>query len=352
MDAAMDRAVIWVFIFWAAIISATAAGSDDLVLRIERAGSGFILSATTGGTSEQVSVDASTGSRLMSVRFSLECMVFAKTGDDCNVENPGLLESERALFADEQLSAILVEDGARLLNAFAPAIRAATQIRIEIPADLVKLPIDALYLDGQPLFLHKPIIYSIDRDRAPSAWTIRRSSRGLLISDPSTDPQRAVFSVAELFPLSARLNAKDVDPSTLVAHAPIEFLVISAHGSVGYGTEDHMELPNNVVLSPRSITNLRPHLVYLDSCNLGISMIYLEALRESGVQYFLAPMMSNEAGYSSTLTIKSFFSELAAGASPAEALYRTRRELYSAYEKDPFHDRLWRAFPFRVYSLN
>jgi hypothetical protein len=81
-------------------------------------------------------------------------------------------------------------------------------------------------------------------------------------------------------------------------------------------------------------------------------MHYLAAMRASGVKYFLAPMMSNEAGNSSTLTIKAFFRELAAGVDPVEALYRARRELHAAFETEALRVLLWKAFPFRVYALN
>jgi len=78
----------------------------------------------------------------------------------------------------------------------------------------------------------------------------------------------------------------------------------------------------------------------------------LDLLAFAGTSYFLAPILSNEAGNSSTRTIRLFFKNLAETGSPAESLYLTRRQLYQEFQKDPPAKRLWRAYPFRLYRLS
>src|SRR5262249_42346994 len=145
------------------------------------------------------------------------------------------------------------------------------------------------------------------------------------------DPQRAVFDVAKLFPRSDVLDVARIDLPQLLFHVPVDFALVSAHGRAGYPGDDYIQLADLQVLPPGVLARMRPRLVYFDSCNLGISQRYLEALRLSGVQYAVAPMLSNEAGTSSTRTVKAFFGALAAGVDPITALHRTRKELYAFY---------------------
>jgi len=330
-------------------VLAPAARADELAIRIERNGDDLALSATIGGETTHVRVERATASRLMAVRFSLECMEDPK---DCPSQKPGAFEAERLVFNSEELSRVLNEASAQVLKPLTAGIQRAQRIRIIVPSDLLKLPVDTLHVNGKPLFLQKPIVYTLDRNVVPSNSSVSPSSSALLISDPDTDPDRAVFAVAERFPFAERLDAGDVDPLKLQVHPPVALAVISAHGRAGYEGDDFMLLPNNHVLSPALIAGLRPRLVYLDSCNLGISMRYLEALRAAGVTYVLAPVVSNEAGNSSSLTVRAYFQRLSEGIDPVVALYLAKQELYSAYAKDELLAMLWRVFPFRIYALN
>ena len=55
-------------------------------------------------------------------------------------------------------------------------------------------------------------------------------------------------------------------------------------------------------------------LVYLDSSQLGISESFIASARRNGVRHFLAPLINNEAGNSSTLMIRYFFGGLSQAA--------------------------------------
>ena len=77
---------------------------------------------------------------------------------------------------------------------------------------------------------------------------------------------------------------------------------------------------------------------------------YINEFKKAGVKYVLGPIISNEAGESSTLTMRTFFREIHAGR--VTALHRARSRGYRAYGTDDVMTQLWRAFPFRIYALN
>jgi hypothetical protein len=131
-----------------------------------------------------------------------------------------------------------------------------------------------------------------------------------------------------------------------------DILLISAHGWIQKASEDFMGTGKER-LRPESLSHLSPRLVYLDSCQLGISPQFIQSFRKRGTQFYVAPILSNEAGNSSTKTIAFFFERLKAGDTPSEALFYTRKKLYEFYgEKEGFNKLLFRAYPFRVYALN
>lgn len=325
----------------------SSAGAAELLIEVARRGDGLELTATTGRKPLKVRVDSRMASRLMSIRFSVECM----EQEDCRDQAHGPFEADRQILDAPQLADLLQTAGKEVLGPLSGAIRKASSLRIALPMDLLKLPLDALPIDGEPLYLQKPAVYVLDRRVSPARLTVGSGTSAILLSDPSTDPDRAVFELASRFPHTIKLDAKDADPASLPrATSPIA--VISLHGRVGYDGGDFMLIPGERALPPSAIAGMRPPLVYLDSCNLGISPVYISALRSAGTKYLLAPVLSNEAGHSSTLTVREFFRHVVDGASPASALFETRKALHARYaEADP-RMTLWRAYAFRLYALN
>jgi hypothetical protein len=55
-------------------------------------------------------------------------------------------------------------------------------------------------------------------------------------------------------------------------------------------------------LRSEHLSHLSPSLVYFDSCNLGVSAQFIQSFRDRGTQFYVAPIMGNEAGESSTKT--------------------------------------------------
>ena len=66
----------------------------------------------------------------------------------------------------------------------------------------------------------------------------------------------------------------------------------------------------------------------------------------------MAPLISNEAGHSSTLTLRYFFNDLNKGVTPMDALFQTRRQLYKEFEgRVNRTEQIYYAYPFRLYLL-
>jgi hypothetical protein len=52
-----------------------------------------------------------------------------------------------------------------------------------------------------------------------------------------------------------------------------------------------MQLAQGGELTPAFVVALKPRIVYFDSCNLGLSVAFLDALQRSGTAYLLAPIL-------------------------------------------------------------
>lgn len=352
----------WLFVlaWWNSPAPRAGQGQDLRILILDRADGGLVFVAGHGESATKVEIDADTAARLAAVRFTVECAV----DDECNDQRIDPVEGQRSVLSGEALEQFLIQAGREILTPFASQIRSASRLRIQVPAHLVKIAIDVLEFDGEPLYVRLPIVYTIGRDIAPAGTTLSAASIGLLVSDRTADPERAVFDVANHFPRSVVVDAEEFDEAQLSGHAQIDFAIVSAHGRAGYQDSDVISLSDKRILPPALIARLRPQVVYLDSCNLGISLRYLSEMQGAGVKYAVAPIISNEAGNSSTLTMTSFFREIIVGRDPVEALHVARVRAYEVYGRprtvwqlaialrSTKISELWRAFPFRIYALN
>ena len=213
-------------------------------------------------------------------------------------------------------------------------------------------------MDGEPLFLVKPTAFALSR---PSPTAIEGPAvggplRGLIVRDPETDPENGAGEAQRLFPASDLLHIEQADPR-MFAHADYDFLLISAYGSVtpSWGSapadeDDVIELGERD-MEADALDGSRFKLVYLDSSQLGISESFIASARR-GVRHFLAPLINNEAGNSSTLMIRYFFGGLSQGRSPMDALFQARRGIHQEFQgKAGRTERLYYAYPFRLYLL-
>lgn len=260
----------------------------------------------------------------------------------------GFLTHLRKAVGGPDIHALLTEAGQALYSPVQAWIESAAAIEFVLAQDCLAYPLDALYLQGHPLFLHKPITYSLG-GHAATLLQVSDQWKGVLLADKTSDPEQAVLGVKTLFPGSIYFDSLDVYPEDLQDIPAADFVLISGHGS----PDDGIDL-KHIPIRPETLVHMAPKLVYLDSCQLGINRGFLHSLQRSGVLYYLAPILSNESGESSTRTIERFFGALHAGESPATALFAARKSLYEHYtgEGDDFRVAMFRAFPFRVYRLN
>lgn len=247
----------------------------------------------------------------------------------------------------------LVDELSRaVLAPLAPALASTSEVIILIPTNRLRLPLDLLEVGGRPLFLACPVSYRFGAvDEAP--LRAARSWSAFVVSDVTADPQRACRDLRNRFDDVLYHDVGEVSREDVQDADRADVLVLSIHGSIGEegADDDSMELEDDELV-PGDFRGLRPRLAYFDSCQLGVSERFLSAFRAMGTRYYLAPIISNEAGNSSTQTMKRFFRHLREGRTPEDALFRTRRELYELYGSDRTLIRLYRAFPFRVYRLN
>src|SRR5690606_1344157 len=90
---------------------------------------------------------------------------------------------------------------------------------------------------------------------------------------------------------------------------------------------------NNEELEADFVKNLNVDLTYFDSCQMGVAWDFIHQFADQQTStFFVAPIISNDAGDSSTKTVTWFFEGLNSGKAPARALAETRRKLYEFYK--------------------
>jgi hypothetical protein len=247
------------------------------------------------------------------------------------------------LIPNTQLSRLLLEPIQDLLDM-------SSALELALDAELLQLPFELLVYRRQPVCLRMPVTcaYACASD---SPFRLQWPASACILSDRGPDPDRACLAVASLFNIVSYHDDPNSAPAVLRTQGPKDVIVFSLHGDVGAAVGDYMQLGRRR-LTPRDLTRLRPRLAYFDSCRLATSWQFLSALRGLGTEYWLAPFIKNEAGDSSTSTMKQFFSLLLGGDSPEVAMFKTRRSLWKLYSEYRRPQRVFRALPFRVYRLS
>lgn len=263
-----------------------------------------------------------------------------------------LLESRR--LPNEIGYQMIDELGEKLLNPFKILIQSADEVVFVLPANLLELPIDLLSHEGQPLFLQKTVSYRIAstqthfNEQESQSFSLQSA---FLVSDVTADPDQAVKNLAEKFANVAYHDVTEVNSEFVREQNEFDLLLMSVHGHINNTSNDHVGLWNSRALAG-DFSSIMPKLAYFDSCRLGVSSSFINMFTRVGSLYFVAPILSNEAGNSSTKTIELFFAYLRQGQRPELALFNTRKELWNIYGDEAFAYRVWRAFPFRIYRLN
>ncbi len=334
------RFCAWTVLLLTGIGCACAAGPTALNIGVEKSGGEIAVTALLGGQQKTFALDAASVRDLARIYATVEC------------QDPSVCEAGEPWRTPAELERSLNDMGAKFYGPIAQEVRDASAIGFKVDQDLLRLPFDALNFEGKPLFVQKPVFFALDAGAHEGKPVSLNSGRGILVSDETADPERGVFAVSKLYPKAKSFDIAGFSFKTLAALEPQDFVLISAHSSIGNGPEDYIGIADGQMLTATSLARLKPALVYFNSCKLGASPAFLTAFKEAGTKVLFAPALSNEAGYSSTRTITAVFDNLAKGTDPVTALFHTRTGLYKNYRADELPRLLWRAFPFRVYLLN
>lgn len=251
--------------------------------------------------------------------------------------------------------ALIEKLGQELLGPLASKITGAACVVFQIQPGQMHFALDLLPVNGSPLFTQKPVGYSFKANTDFDQRVVQNGAKGLIVRDPDTDPQDGAKMAHGFFPQSKLYFMKET--SLRVFSGRYDFILISGHGGVTMpwdasdDADDDSIGFNDDELTADVLGKSKHRLVYLDSCQLGMSRDFIEAARDAGAKYYLAPIISNEAGNSSTKTIKYFFGALRDGQTPMEALFTARTRLYNEFKGKPREKLLYYAYPFRVYGF-
>jgi hypothetical protein len=116
----------------------------------------------------------------------------------------------------ETLSRLLDDAGHLLFDPIAPLMAAADRIRFVVTQSCLFYPFDAAFHDGTPLFLKKPVLYSL-AEIPPNPVKASSDWQGMIISDPAADPAAGTAAVAALFPRSVYYDAARLEDHDMQA---------------------------------------------------------------------------------------------------------------------------------------
>lgn len=242
----------------------------------------------------------------------------------------------------------------QLISPFADQVQLCDLVRFIVYEDLIRCAFDLLLFQETYLFLQRPVCYQVDEGQGEDTPVIESGS-ALLIADLTADPEEACLAVSKLIPDSTYVEVKEADVGMIKAAADqVDVLVISAHGDLDEDNSGQVWI-NDESISAKLIGKLEAWVVYFDSCLQGANMDYVQAFQdESDVQFYLAPIISNDAGDSSTKTMLWFFEAIQDHGDPIQGLYGTRTRLFEYYRQKKKLDlvtSLNKAFCFRLYEF-
>ncbi len=239
-----------------------------------------------------------------------------------------------------------------LIKPFEPLLSKCDRIQFVIDPELAKCTFDLLEYNEVPLFLQFEIVYCLEKTNFGK--TILDINNGLIISDSTADPENGCGSAHKLFPETKYFRIENASDELIAKQKDIDVILISAHGEVDDGFKGGIYI-TEIQLDADVFLTANPKLLYIDACQQGINLSYVNALKENGrTRFYIAPIISNDAGDSSTKTIQWFFTKLKSSKDPIAALSFARKKLYSYYSYNTSYNKiivLNKSFPFRVYQV-
>jgi len=212
---------------------------------------------------------------------------------------------------------------------------------------------DLLIHNSKPLFLTHKISYLIDEVEVKEHPSIELQ-KAYFMADLSCDPEKGLKSSAKYFNESNYIEMENATLENVISESQgTSALVISAHGEVDENGDGCLSI-NQDEFDSDSVEKIDTQILYLDSCQMGIAYDVIESCSEKETaRYYIAPITSNDAGDSSTITVTSFFQFLKDSGDPADALFQTRKKLYQHYKGEGLNEVsiLNKSFVFRLYDL-
>jgi hypothetical protein len=255
---------------------------------------------------------------------------------------------------EEDLQETIESLSTLLIAPFAKQLQKCNLVRFVVYEDLIRCTFDLLLYEGTPLFLQRAVCYQIAEGYGVDNPKIKLGN-ALLIADLTADPEKACQEVAKLIPEAEYIEVEDANLSTIRKAADqVDALIVSAHGDLDKNNDGGISI-NDETIGAKLIGKLEAWIVYFDSCQQGVNITFLQAFQEnSDVQFYLAPIISNDAGDSSTKTMTWFFTKMLEHGNPLIALFETRKRLFEFYtnkKKLSFITCLNKSFPFRIYEF-
>lgn len=240
-----------------------------------------------------------------------------------------------------------------LVKPFAAQISSCQTIIITVDSTLINFPLEFLQAEGKPIALVRPVVFRLTENAFDGIRQLKLK-KGLIIRDPTADPEDACASTFFRYPASTYKSAYRLSPASVRKGKDDDFLLISTHGYIDNFTCAGRILFKDSTLPPIFFSQNHFKLVYLDACQQGINWSYLSVLSKAAQPaFYLGPIVSNDSGESSTKTINWFFSEMKKnGGDPVKAIWQTRNHLFSNYNKklSPLNV-VNKAFIFRIYQF-
>ncbi|MCB1175588.1 MAG: hypothetical protein KDK39_18580, partial [Leptospiraceae bacterium] len=229
-------------------------------------------------------------------------------------------------------------------------------IRIHLPLELLRWNCDWLPSRGQALALQRPISYVLEgvQDLSDQFVSIECDT-ALVVADVSADPERAAEAAHQTFANSVYRDMPDTDLQEICElAADVDILLMSVHGDLDADGSGNLEI-NDEEFDADTLAELEAGLIYFDSCQMGINQDFLESLLdEQNCWYYTAPVISNDAGDSSTRTIHWFFENLQQSGDPVASLFQTKKKLFAYYSERRLNlvKLLNKVLPFRLYEFD
>jgi hypothetical protein len=236
----------------------------------------------------------------------------------------------------------------KLINPILPLIDSCEIINIIVSESSVRIPFEFLRYRDDFIYKQKPILFCYEKVNLDQIHKVD-FQKGFIVCDLTADPENACGDIHK------KINSDfhyitDLNIDTIRKVQNMDFILMSIHGAVNIKSSDGYMNVNGYKLIPSIFTQKKLKLIYFDSCHLGKGKNFVDRFKALNAEYYIGPIISNQAGNSSTKTILAFFEHLEKN-DPLESLMKTKKELI-AYSDNNILVELWFAAPFRLYKMN